>query len=1043
MNEMGRREFLRGSAGALTGTALLYGTSLRTRAQSSETWPQFGYDNANTGHAPDNNGPIDNIEQQWAFETGDEVWSSPAVADGIVYVGRFDNNVYALDATDGTEQWAFEIPNSVASSPALKDETVYIGGGSDLYALDAADGTEQWRFGTGDLVGSSPTVVDDVIYFGSNDNIVHALDASDGTEQWAFETGDSVTSSPTVVISTVTIGQYTVYIGSEDNTVYALDARDGTEQWTFETGDSIVSSPTMMNGTVYVGSYDGNVYALDAANGTEQWAHETTDAVWSSPTVMDDTVYVGGWDNWVYALDATDGSREWAFETNDRVASSPAVVDDTVYIGSYDGKVYALDTNEGEPQTYERWVRGTDGQIFSSPAVANGTVYVGSKDGKIYALTGETSTATATPTQADSNEPPTASITVSPSDPQPGGPVRFDASDSTDPDGSITSYEWEVSVEKATGGGGGNAQSGVVADSGIPSDGGTVRAELTVRDDDGATDTTTRTVSSTAEQEGGSGSVDTLSLLAGLGTLGVAGGGAWWYRRRNSTDTESGDEQSDDDSTGGTAGSTSRTTASSGGTTGGESGGDSGSPLAQTSTATRTMTSTSSRGNAKSSADSGHLETAKKLLDEGDTRRDEASDYRAAGEYGRALDTYNKAQEAYEEALERGSESDLIDVHDIEQGLAAVKGARQEVYRQRLQEEIESLRSELDHAGTLADDGNFEEAQEMIEDHEIRLASTKETATQRDLDNLQDEIATLERRREERLTDLTERGEAHPIPKKIPRAPDVSVDPDALTDEEPIGGGGNADVIKAALPTPDGDVTLAIKRPRMAGTLHTNTVEQMLDEAETWDRLDDHDQIVGVVDYGSKPIPWIAMEYMDGGDLGERSGEIEVPQALWTALAVTKGVRHAHRRGVAHLDLKPQNVLFRTVENAWDVPKVADWGLSKHLLEHSKSVEGMSVEYAAPEQFDEDYGTTDDITDVYQLGAVFYELFTGRPPFEGQPFKVIDKVKADQPTPPSEIADVPDAVSEILLTALAKDKADRYDDIIYLRDDLEELLDNW
>jgi serine/threonine protein kinase len=213
----------------------------------------------------------------------------------------------------------------------------------------------------------------------------------------------------------------------------------------------------------------------------------------------------------------------------------------------------------------------------------------------------------------------------------------------------------------------------------------------------------------------------------------------------------------------------------------------------------------------------------------------------------------------------------------------------------------------------------------------------------------------------------------------------------------------------------------------------------MLSEAETWDKLDDHDYIVDVVDYGGEPTPWIAMEYMDGGHLGERSGEMELTQALWTALSVTRGVRHAHRRGVAHLDLKPENVLFRTVEDAWDVPKVADWGLSKHLLEHSKSVTGITPQYAAPEQFDEEYGPTDDITDIYQLGAVFYELFTGQPSFRGTPKKVMRAVLDDKPTPPSEVADVPRELDEILLKALAKEKDSRYDDIVYLRDNIEKL----
>ncbi|WP_251331258.1 serine/threonine-protein kinase [Haloplanus pelagicus] len=278
-------------------------------------------------------------------------------------------------------------------------------------------------------------------------------------------------------------------------------------------------------------------------------------------------------------------------------------------------------------------------------------------------------------------------------------------------------------------------------------------------------------------------------------------------------------------------------------------------------------------------------------------------------------------------------------------------------------------------------------------------------------------------------------------PSRIPRAPEVAVTHADLTDEEPIGGGGNADVTKATLSTPGGDVSLAVKRPRLSGTLHADAVERLLGEAETWDKLDDHDHVVGVVGYGAEPLPWIAMEYMDAGDLSERSGRLSTPQALWTALAVTKGVRHAHRRGVAHLDLKPENVLFRSVDGAWDVPKVADWGLSKHLLDHSQSVEGLSPHYAAPEQFDADYGPADDRTDIYQLGTVLYDLFTGRPPFEGDSTRVMRAILDDRPAPPSAVADVPEALDDVLLTALATEKEDRYDDIVYLRDDLQELYD--
>jgi hypothetical protein len=397
-------------------------------------------------------------------------------------------------------------------------------------------------------------------------------------------------------------------------------------------------------------------------------------------------------------------------------------------------------------------------------------------------------------------------------------------------------------------------------------------------------------------------------------------------------------------------------------------------------------------------------------IDEGDSLEVEATNLAAAGEYDRALSLLGDAREAYRRARDAVGGSDAVDAETVDERLDRLDGTEREIHGERFGDELGWLREAVGRANALADraaahgfDGRREAAEAP-----------------------------------DRLSEAARAGRLGP-PESIPRAPDVTVDYDALTDEEPIGGGGNADVVKATLPTPEGDVTLAIKRPRMQGTLHTEAVERMLDEAETWDKLDDHDHVVGVVDYGAEPLPWIAMEYMDAGGLGERAGDLEFDQALWTALGITKGVRHAHRRGVAHLDLKPANVLFRSVEGAWDVPKVADWGLSKHLLEHSKSVEGLSPQYAAPEQFDDDYGATDDLTDVYQLGAVLYELFTGRPPVEGKPAKAMHRVLHEAPTPPSEVADVPTELDDVLLTALAKEKHDRYESVLYVRDALQDV----
>lgn len=280
----------------------------------------------------------------------------------------------------------------------------------------------------------------------------------------------------------------------------------------------------------------------------------------------------------------------------------------------------------------------------------------------------------------------------------------------------------------------------------------------------------------------------------------------------------------------------------------------------------------------------------------------------------------------------------------------------------------------------------------------------------------------------------------HKQPSGIPTAPDIRVTYEDVEREASIGKGGTADVSRVAVTVDKTDHVLALKEPRFQGTVEKQTVTNFKREAETWAQLDDHEHIVGVVDWDANPLPWIAMEYMDAGHIGDRAGDLSLEQTLWTMIVTTEAVRYAHGRGVAHLDLKPENILFRSVDDAWDVPKIGDWGLSKQLLDHSSSVEGMSPYYAAPEQFDTtEYGSVDNVTDIYQLGAVFYELIVGHPPFEGQTFEVINKIQTETPVPPSELSGWPTYIDEILLKSLATEKTSRYEHVIYLRDELRSL----
>jgi outer membrane protein assembly factor BamB len=330
---------------------------------------------------------VGNLILKWKFTTGSAVFSSPAVANGAVYVGSDDTYVYALNASTGAKLWSYATAGVVSSSPTVANGVVYVGGGylnDNVYALNADTGAKLWSYATGNQVESSPAVANGVVYVGSDDTNVYALNASTGAKLWTYYTGCGEYCG---VVSSPAVAKGMVYVGSYDNRVYALNAHTGAKLWSYPTDGYVFSSPAVENGVVYFGSDNGRVYALDARTGAKMWVRGTGAHLWSSPAVAKGVVYVGSYDHNVYALNARTGAGLWSYATNGQVWSSPAVANGVVYVGSKNqtggySYVYALNAKTGALL----WSYATGSWVASSPAVANGVLYVGSYDRNVYAF---------------------------------------------------------------------------------------------------------------------------------------------------------------------------------------------------------------------------------------------------------------------------------------------------------------------------------------------------------------------------------------------------------------------------------------------------------------------------------------------------------------------------------------------------------------------------------------------------------------------------------------------------------------------------------
>ena len=340
----------------------------------------------------------------WTSETQGIIFSSPVIDEnGIVYVGSNDNNLSAFN-TDGSIKWTFTTGNWVDSSPALSKDgsTVYVGSWDNyLYAVNTDEGTLNWSFETNSYITSSPAVdLNGRVYFGSMDSIFYALE-SNGSLAWEYFVGQPVFSSPA-------IGENgTLYFGDENGTLHAINL-DGTVKWTYEVEDvvdtnkSILSSPSLdTSGNIYFGSGNGFCYSLsdDGDSAYLNWKYETGDRVDSSPVLgINDEVFFVSRDGYMRSLPTFSATTEnlpnWEVFVGDVFYSTP-VVDENgrVYVIGYTGggenHLFAYDANGAKA-----WDSNVSSPPFEIPSVVDsslllsddGNLYFGCFDKKLYCL---------------------------------------------------------------------------------------------------------------------------------------------------------------------------------------------------------------------------------------------------------------------------------------------------------------------------------------------------------------------------------------------------------------------------------------------------------------------------------------------------------------------------------------------------------------------------------------------------------------------------------------------------------------------------------
>jgi len=256
---------------------------------------------------------------------------------------------------------------------------------------------------------------------------------------------------------------------------------------------------------------------------------------------------------------------------------------------------------------------------------------------------------------------------------------------------------------------------------------------------------------------------------------------------------------------------------------------------------------------------------------------------------------------------------------------------------------------------------------------------------------------------------------------------------------EELGKGGMGKVYRVEDKKIKGEIALKLIKPEIAAD--KKTIERFSNELKMA-RMISHRNVCRMFDLGEeKGSHYITMEYVPGEDLKssiKRMGPLSAGKTIFIAKQVCDGLAEAHRLGVVHRDLKPQNIMIDKDGNA----RIMDFGIARSLKTKGITAAGVMIgtpEYMSPEQVE--VKDVDQRSDIYSLGVILYEMVTGRVPFEGEtPLSIAMKHKGEIPKDPKELnTQISEGLSRVILKCMEKAKEKRYQSAGEVRSELTRI----
>jgi len=268
---------------------------------------------------------LQGIPARWEdTRLGDRIVGGPVVAGDAIIVasisladdGGDEGKLWSIDAETGDNLWDYSTPGPIWTTPAVADGLVYFGTlNKRVYAVDLSDGQRVWDFETGGGVVGTPLVSGGRVYFGAFDSVFYALDAKTGADAWTFTGADKWFWGGAIELGNLILAP------SLDGSLYALDSATGLPQWKFETEGTIVGSPVVIGELIAVPIADGgeSKISLIEFNGSPREACKVGEDVRTPLFADGELVYFGATNHSIWALRIKQNGNpdeEWVYFTD-------------------------------------------------------------------------------------------------------------------------------------------------------------------------------------------------------------------------------------------------------------------------------------------------------------------------------------------------------------------------------------------------------------------------------------------------------------------------------------------------------------------------------------------------------------------------------------------------------------------------------------------------------------------------------------------------------------------------------------------------------